>query len=171
MVPMSVSSAQLQGFTSLAGNANNWMNMAGVPMMPNGNVSVPGIPSISAADIGTFSNPASGLVQSPQVALPGTTGGFFGNGQNLGANMPTIGLALGGLQTLGNIWGAWQANKLAKSQFKFAKDFANTNLENSMKSYNTALFDRARSRAVMESQSDSERDAYYEENKLERDNG
>jgi hypothetical protein len=57
---------------------------------------------------------------------------------------------------------------MAKKQFKFTKDVTNTNLANQIKSYNTALYDRARSRAVQEGQTDAERDAYINNNSLSR---
>lgn len=119
---------------------------------------------ISGADISNL----GGL--APQYGGPQINMGMgaAGGGTGLGFNMPTANLALGGLQTLGALWSAFQANKLAKQQFKFTKDITNTNLANQIKSYNTALFDRGRSRAVVEGQTDSDRDAYYEANKLSR---
>lgn len=116
---------------------------------------------ISGADISALSSVA------PQYGGPQVNFAQSG-GTGLGFNMPTANLALGGLQTLGSLWSAFQANKLAKQQFKFTKDITNTNLANQMKSYNTALYDRARSRAVVEGQTDSDRDAYYNDNKLSR---
>ena len=108
--------------------------------------------------------------------LQNITGGATGNtgGQTrgltdqLGLNIPTFQLGLGGLNALGNIYGALQANKLAKNQFSFAKDGTNTNLNNQIKSYNTALEDRARSRAVAENRDQSTADAYIAANRLTR---
>lgn len=76
--------------------------------------------------------------------------------------------ALSGLQTLGNLWGAFQAQKLAKKQFAFTKDFAEANLANQIKSYNTAIADRARSRGVMEGQSPDQVSNYISANSLYR---
>ena len=78
-------------------------------------------------------------------------------------------LALSGLQTLGNLWGAFQSMKLAKKQFKFTKDFAETNLANQIKSYNTQIADRARSRGVMEGQTPGQVSQYISANALARD--
>lgn len=75
------------------------------------------------------------------------TGGL---GTGLGFNVGTGQLALGGLSALAGIWNAMQSNKLAKEQFNFQKDFANTNLNNQIKSYNTALEDRLNARGVIE---------------------
>ena len=75
-------------------------------------------------------------------------------------------LAMGGLQTLGNLYMAFQANKLAKKQFRFQKDFANQNLANSIQSYNTSLEDRIRSRAVTEGRDPGYADEYLSKNKL-----
>lgn len=84
----------------------------------------------------------------------------------LGFNMPTLGLAIQGLSALGNLYQGLQANKLARKQFNFQKDFANTNLNNQMQSYNTALIDRAYARASMDSNFNPEK--YIEENRLTR---
>lgn len=84
----------------------------------------------------------------------------------LGFNMPTLGLAIQGLSALGNFYQGLQANKLARKQFNFQKDFANTNLNNQMQSYNTALTDRAYARASMDSNFNPEK--YIEENRLTR---
>lgn len=75
-------------------------------------------------------------------------------------------LAMGGMQTLGNLYMAFQANKLAKKQFSFQKDFANQNLANSIQSYNTTLEDRIRSRAVTEGRASGYADEYLSKNKL-----
>ena len=93
--------------------------------------------------------------------------GMFGI-EGLGKNMGTLNLALGGLQTLGGLWGAYQAQKLAKAQFNYTKDVTETNLANNIKSFNTALEDRARSRAVVEGQSQQQTDDYIARNRLSR---
>ena len=103
---------------------------------------------------------ASGLPGLAPTAPAGTGGpGFLG----------TAGMVLGGLQTIGNLWGAFQAAKLAKKQFNFTKDITETNLANQIKSYNTALADRARSRGVMEGQSPDQVSQYVSANSLARD--
>ena len=93
--------------------------------------------------------------------------GLFGI-EGLGKNMGTLNLALGGLQTLGGLWGAYQAQKLAKAQFNYTKDVTEANLANNIKSFNTALEDRARSRAVVEGQSQQQTDDYIARNRLSR---
>ena len=99
-------------------------------------------------------------------ALNGVGGaGSFGQ---LGMNIPTFQLGLGALGSLANIYGGFQANRLAKDQLSFTKDITNTNLNNSIKSYNTALEDRARSRAVAENRDQSTADESIENNKLSR---
>ena len=95
----------------------------------------------------------------------GAGGGIFGN---LGMNIPTLQLGLGLLSSLGGIYGATQASRLARDQFKFTKDVTNTNLNNQIKSYNTALEDRARSRAVQENRSDASAQEYIDRNRLSR---
>lgn len=103
-------------------------------------------------------------VQTPQFSgLPSSTGA--GSGMNWQTG---LGMGLQGLNTLGNIWGAWQSNKLAKDQLNFTKMITNANLNNQIKSYNTALEDRSRSRAAVEGQTSAEAQAYVDKNRLTR---
>lgn len=97
--------------------------------------------------------------------------GMSGPGQGgLGGLMSMDGLKLlgGGISTIGNLWNAFQAQKLARDSFNFQKDFANRNLANQISSYNTALSDRARSRGVAEGQSQQQIDDYISSNSLKR---
>jgi hypothetical protein len=112
-----------------------------------------------------------GATGTVNTGMPIASGGFFGNGQNLGFNAPTAQMALSGLQTLAGLWGGLQGLKMAKKQFAWTKDMGEQNLANQMKSYNTALADRARSRGVMESQSQAQVDQYVQDNSLTRRNG
>lgn len=101
---------------------------------------------------------------APPGTDPGTTPGDF----KFGMNAPTINMGIQGLNTLGNLWGAWQSNKLAKDQLNFTKMITNTNLNNQMQAYNTALEDRSRSRAAVEGQSAEQAAAYVSANRLNR---
>lgn len=103
---------------------------------------------------------------NPATAMTGASGaGALGG---LGMNIPTFQLGLGALGSLANIYGGFQANKLAKDQLSFTKSVTNTNLNNQIKSYNTQLEDRARSRAVAENRDSASADEYIEKNKLSR---
>ena len=99
------------------------------------------------------------LVQVPKVGRGGAASGLSG--------MDKANIALGGLQTIGSLFMVFQANKLAKKQFRFQKDFANQNLANSIKSYNTALEDRIRSRSFTEGRASGYADDYINKNKME----
>lgn len=125
----------------------------------------------SAADYlpnGTGLQGILGGGNNPTAGNAGTSSFFGGASQGLGMNIPTFQLGLGALGSLASIYGGFQANKLAKDQLSFTKDITNTNLNNSIKSYNTALEDRARSRAVAENRDQTSADAYIEKNKLSR---
>lgn len=87
---------------------------------------------------------------------------------DLGWNAPTLKMGLSGIGTLGNLWGAWQSNRLARDQLNFIKNVTNTNLNNQIQSYNTALEDRARARGAMEGQTTAETQAYIDKNRLNR---
>ncbi|AIU44324.1 hypothetical protein RG2014_070 [Delftia phage RG-2014] len=88
--------------------------------------------------------------------------------QGFGFNMPTAQFGMGMLQSLGGLYGAFQANKLARDQFNFQKGVTETNLGAQLKSYNTALEDRARARAFTEGRDQASADAYVEKNRLTR---
>lgn len=94
------------------------------------------------------------------------TGGFFGNNTNFGWNANTLSFGLKGLEGIGNLWGAWQANKLAREQLDFTRNFARANLANQTQAYNTAIEDRARSRAAAEGQTSAEQAAWVSRNRL-----
>lgn len=103
--------------------------------------------------------------QTPGGILPsGSNAGGF----NFGFNPDTFKFGLQGLGTLGNLWGAFQANKLARDQLDFTKNITNTNLNNSIQSYNTSLADRARARGIAENQDQSQIDDYIARNRLSR---
>ncbi len=75
-------------------------------------------------------------------------------------------LALSGLATIGNLWAAFQSQKLAKKQFNYTKKVTNANLGNQIKSYNTTLEDRSRSRAAVEGQSPEMAQSYIDKTRL-----
>ena len=90
-------------------------------------------------------------------------------GSDLGWNMGTLNTGFKGLATLGSLWGAFQGNKLARKQFSAAQDAYNTNLTNSIKSYNTQLEDRIRGRhAPTNAIGQAEADRQIEKHKLTR---
>lgn len=139
-----------------------------------GNLAGGGVPiSISnATDLATdleLSRPPMDIASLGLPPLPDISGGKGGFLSGFGTDDAK--LVLGGLQTIGNLWGAFQSMKLAKEQFKYTKNVTDTNLNNQIKSYNTALSDRANSRAVMQSQSPEQAQAYVDQNKLVRSGG
>lgn len=123
---------------------------------------VQGLDSNGLRQIGAY---GSGLYAGQQQR--GGSSNFFDPGNtNFGWNANTLSFGMQGLQGLGNLWGAWQANKLARDQLNFTKDFANRNLANQTQAYNTALEDRGRARAAVEGQTSAEAQAYIDRNRL-----
>lgn len=141
--------SSMNGFGSLGG-------MGGQGQSAFGGSSVP----MASFDASSF---MGGGTDFSSMGAPG--GAAAGAAGGMGA-MGYAGAAMSGLETIGKLWGAFQAQKMAKKQFKHAKNMSLINLANQVKSYNTALSDRARSRAVMESQTDATRDAYVRDNSL-----
>ena len=93
----------------------------------------------------------------------------FGKDPGFGWNMPTLQTGLQGLSTIGNLWGAYQGNKLARKQLSLSTDAYNTNLTNSIKSYNTQLEERIRGRySPTNAIGQAEADRQIEANKLVR---
>lgn len=108
------------------------------------------------------SNDALPVTGSPNAANTGM--GY--QPLEFGMNLPTVQLGLQGLGTLGSLWGSFQSNKLARDSFNFQKDFAQKNLANSIKSYNTALIDRATSRGFVQGDSQEKTQQYINDNKM-----
>lgn len=115
------------------------------------------------AALGASAMPGTNLFNSNRASIIPKVGGDSPSSWStgLGANMGTAQLALGGLNTLGNLWGAFQAQNLARKQFDFTKETTNANLNNQIKSYNTALNDRIESRAVTQGNITPEQVADY----------
>ena len=86
----------------------------------------------------------------------------------LGFNIPTFTLGLNALSSLGGLYNAFNLNNLANKQYNLQKDVLNTNLNNQIKSYNTALEDQLRARAVMETGNANAYDDQIEQRKLSR---
>lgn len=98
-------------------------------------------------------------ITAPSITPMNAPASGWGGIQGLGMNIDTARLGLGGLQAIGGLWSAAQQNKLAKASFNHQKGILDTNLANSIKSYNLSLDDKFRSRAVVEGTSAAERDA------------
>lgn len=109
---------------------------------------------------------SSGSMDDKMLESAGVGVGTQNPASGLGMNLDTAKLALSGLGTIGNLWAAFQAQKLAKRQFDFTKRITETNLANQVKSYNTTLEDRSRSRAFTEGQSSAQAQAYIDKNRL-----
>ena len=108
-----------------------------------------------------ITGPGVGQQVAPQV------GGINNNlSTPLGMNLGTGQLVLGGIGTIGNLWSAWQTQKLAKEQFNYQKGITDTNLANQIQSYNTALTDRINARGFIQGDSQSTIDQYIEENSM-----
>ena len=106
-------------------------------------------------DLSTGMTVPTGFNTSNQWTPPNVTGAGApkGLGTGLGFNVGTGQVALSGLGALAGVWGANNQNKLAKDQFSFQKNLANTNLNNQIKTYNTTLEDRMNSRGAVEGRS------------------
>jgi len=145
---------------------------------PNDNLGQPVVPQVALSGNSmnyNASQPASGI-QIPdglmgQVgdAVGGSQGGFmngfFGNKDD-GANWGNIGKIGSGLETLGNIWNAYQQTKMAKESFNFQKQAYAEQLGDSRQVYNTSLEGRARARFNTEGGSQEQADQYVNNHAL-----
>lgn len=100
--------------------------------------------------------------------IPGLTGNGNTTNTGFGLNLPTLQFGLGALGSLSSLYNGFQAQRLARDQFNLTKDITNTNLNNSIKSYNTALEGRTRARTAMEGGSAADAQAYIDRNRLTR---
>ena len=116
-------------------------------------------------NVPAYAQPGYGqeLVQQRQN-LMGATGGY--QPLEFGMNIPTAQLGLTGLSTLGNLWGSFQSNKLDKDALNFQKGMAEKNYANQLKSYNTALTDRATTRGFVQGDTAEQTQAYIDKNRL-----
>ena len=116
-------------------------------------------------NVPAYAQPGYGqeLVQQRQN-LMSTPGGY--QPLEFGMNIPTAQLGFTGLSTLGNLWGSFQSNKLARDSFNFQKGMAEKNYANQIKSYNTALTDRATTRGFVQGDSADTTQQYINNNKL-----
>lgn len=117
--------------------------------------------------VGPLGDP-SGVTGQIGSMVPGSAPSIANGGFLKGFGMDEAKLAMGGLQTIGQLWGAIQSAKLAKKQFNFTKDITETNLANQIRAYNTQLEDRSRSRAVVEGQTADQAQAYIDRNRAVR---
>ena len=121
-----------------------------------------------------ISNYLSQGMQTPSTSLAPTAGLTNGvTAPNMASastpldfNLGTANLVLGGIGTIGNLWMAYQAQKLAKEQFAFQKDITNANFANQLQSYNTALTDKINSRTAQEGGDTADAAAYIDKNQL-----
>lgn len=118
------------------------------------------------SNVPAYAQPGYGqeLTQQRQNLMGTTTGGY--QPLEFGMNIPTAQLGLTGLGTLGNLWGSYQSNKLARDSFNFTKGMAEKNYANQIKSYNTALTDRATTRGFVQGDSSEETQQYINDNRL-----
>ena len=119
----------------------------------SGNVSQSSIPGF---DTGFDS---SAYIRDLEKYTKGTDSGF-------GMNMPTFQLGLSALMGLGNLYGAFQSNKLANKSFDYSKAMADKNYRNTVASYNTALEDQRNVRGVMEGKSQAQIQSEIDRNRL-----
>lgn len=125
---------------------------------------------MSPFDINYQPNAVSAYLQKQQTSKS-QFGDLFGGGDaggGLGFNMDTLRLGLGGLQTIGNLWNSFEANNLAKDQFGYTKKITDTNLDNSIRSYNTTLEDKIRARSAMEGRPEGYSEEYIAKNSARR---
>lgn len=127
-----------------------------VPTVAPMGVSAPAVPSVAAATAtGAATDPAKrGMFEQIWKTEDGELN-FDG--------LESITKILG---TAGSLFGAYQQQKLARDAFDFSKKTFETNLNNSRKTYNTALEDRIGSRHAFEGRSSGETEAYLNRNRL-----
>lgn len=144
-------------FFKLGGRVSDTISSPGFTPITGGGIA-PGLgqsPEMEAAYIGLMNEQRDHLAQIRQ------------NSQ-FGMNMGTFNNVLGGLSSLGQLWQGFQAQKMAKDQWKTQKSILNTNMMNQIQSYNNSLKDRLDTRAKMEGRDQESADRQYEERQARR---
>ena len=122
-------------------------------------------PSVSAGNIqADLANSARG---TNPTEVPGA-GGWFGStfkNKDGGLNLDALSSVGTTLASFGQLYAAFQSNKIAKDSLSFQKESYQTNLSNQLSSYNMALEDRANARAV-QSGTPGSAEAYINKHRL-----
>ena len=140
MAPLSTGAPSTQSATAAA--------VATAPALPSCTAAPAGLGSAAAAP--PMINPITGEVMNPTFFQKG--GGFS--------------VALGALQTLGNLWNSFQQVKIARDTLNFQKKAYQTNLANTEKDYNTRLESDANYSYQVSGKTQDQADQYVREHSL-----
>lgn len=121
--------------------------VAAAPQTPSG-----------AANAATGADAAT--ASAPDVGSPGIFGPDFFKKDG------GFSVALGALQTLGNLWNSFQQVKIAKDTLSFQKEAYQTNLANTTKDYNTRLQSDSQAYSAYTGRDQAATDAYVKEHSL-----
>ncbi|WP_065647688.1 hypothetical protein [Pantoea eucrina] len=118
---------------------------------------------IDTAGAGTGAAGAAGGWGSFLDSIGGWVGGKDKNGNT---QVGALGAGLGALQGLGNLYAGFQSYGLAKQQLALQQKAYETNLRNSVSSYNTALEDKIRGRSSNYAGKEADVQSYLASHKL-----
>lgn len=110
--------------------------------------------------------PLTSLFPTDKPDLPKTSKFSLGLTEDGKVNWGNVGSLAETLGGLGEVWAAFQANKLAKDSLNFQKESYQTNLANQIASYNMALEDRAYARAAQNNAPQNTAQSYISQHKL-----
>lgn len=119
---------------------------AGTQLLPNYGPTLNGNPLNTSSLVDASGNGITGGTGAMGTGSAATSNASTPFGPNLGTGQ----LAFSGLQTLGNLWNAYQSGQMASKTFDFTKNLANTNLANQTQAYNTNLAGQATARYAQE---------------------
>lgn len=149
--------SELPKLPTVAGDMARW----GTSVSPNA-----ALPTIGTINSSFATNQNTDIPETPEFNYQAGKGflGLYGPDGNFSwANAGSLTKALGGL---GQVWAAFQANKLAKDSLNFQKESYQTNLANQIASYNMALEDRAYARAAQNNAPQNTAQSYISQHKL-----
>lgn len=113
------------------------------------------------------SGPTGSSVGDGAGSFLSSLGGWFGGKDKDGnTQVGALGAGLGALQGLGNLYAGFQSYGLAKQQLAFQQKAYETNLRNSVGSYNTALEDKIRGRSSNYAGKEADVQSYLASHKL-----
>lgn len=126
----------------------------------------PNLAALDKARWGDFGGSESSDFVSPANPAKKVAAASAAAGGDSMWTMGNLSKVLEGLGAIGNVWTGWEANNLARDELSFQQDSYKTNLANQISAFNMALEDRARTGAIQNGTSASDRDAYIDKYKM-----
>ena len=163
--PMGGGYGGIAGYGLLPGPAASVMPGVSPGIAPGIAPNIAGVSPVVSGMEGPVSAAATAGVVDPTAAGGWLKSSLF-NPETGGLNFAALGDIAKGIGGFGSLYLGMKSNSQAEDALACQKKAYKTNLGNSISSYNMALEDRMRSRAVQQGDSSAETEAYIQKHKL-----